>query len=473
MKRNWFFCLCAVLGLSQVLAQDTQTDWAGRLSVSGASLRMNIHLTQSHTGGCSATFDSPDQGAKGIAFSSCTRNGDSLRLEVARLGAFYAGRFVSADSLSGEWSQGGARLPLGFSRITGNQPQSASPEDTRPQTPRPPFPYTETEVAFDNSRAGIRLSGTLTIPEGKGPFPAVILISGSGPQNRDEEIAGHKPFAVIADYLTRKGWMVLRYDDRGVGKSSGAFSKATTADFAADAVDAWRYVYSRPDVRKESIGLAGHSEGSLVAAMAAGELKQTAFVISLAGPGVPMDKLLMAQARALTNPDGESVDEMLAFNQSCYTVLREEKDSAVREARIRKLCTDYFESGTADNPEGKKAASRQAVQMADALLSPWFQYFIRLNPADYWKKVRCPVLALNGELDVQVEPVANMKGIRSALRKKVALKSCFIEMSGLNHLFQQAATGRPEEYGTLTQTWSESALKVMSDWLNPFQAAVK
>jgi pimeloyl-ACP methyl ester carboxylesterase len=453
-----------LIAFSHNLKGQTLHSWKGALSLGSNSLRLNIHI-ESTTSGCKATLDSPDQGAYGIAFAQCHLVNDSIYLSAPQMMASYSGRYVTSDSIHGVWAQGGMELSLNLTPFNPDSNQTSNIR--RPQTPRPPFSYSTEEVTFRNEKEGITLSGTLTLPEvnvGQ-RVPAVVLISGSGPQNRDEEIFGHKPFAVIADDLTKRGIAVLRYDDRGTGASGGDFRKANSEDLSKDAQAAWEFLARHPHINVSRIGLIGHSEGGFIAAMIAARNKKVAFIISLAGPGIPHDQLLMEQTKALTPPDGEDIEKMLAFNQDCYTLIKTEKDPRILETLIRKRCMEYYVSGNSDYPEGKKAAEKQAEALSQAILSPWFIYFIRCNPADYWKKVKCPVLALNGELDRQVLPVSNLRGIQKALPKNTRLKSCFIEMNQLNHLFQPATTGKPEEYSEITTTFSESALKVIGEWL--------
>lgn len=456
------FNLC----IAVLYAQTETSSWQGRLDLGAQKLRLNVHLIRTGNS-CKATFDSPDQQANGIAFSSCIIKADSILLLAENIKAAYLGVYKGNDSILGEWNQGGMKLPLNLERTS--KVESSNQQQERPQTPKPPFPYEIQEIKFTNSRAGITLVGTLTTPTGIGPFPAVVLISGSGPQNRDEEILEHKPFAVLADYLTRKGIAVLRYDDRGVGSSEGVFEKATTFDLADDAEAAWNYLSTQSQIKNNAIGLLGHSEGGVIAAIIAARNKKCAFVVSMAGPGIAHDKLLLEQANAIlsTSTKGsEGMAEIMAFNKSCYDILKQEKNKAILEARIQKLCEDYFISGNSDYAGGETAAMKQADLMVKTLLSPWFYTFINIEPEKYWKKVKCPVLAINGELDMQVLPVSNLRGIQKSLPKKTKLKSCFIELNKLNHLFQPAITGRPEEYSTINTTIEESALNLIADWLS-------
>lgn len=461
MLKNSFWIILFAFG--GILSSQTVHSWKGALTFSGKALRINFHI-ESTASGCKATMDSPDQGAYGITFSQCHLVNDSIYLTAPQMMAEYRGRFLTSDSIQGIWAQGGVELPLNLKPFS---PDKNSGSIRRPQTPKPPFVYRSIDLTFQNEKDGIRLAGTLTLPKdsGKTLYPAVVLVSGSGPQNRDEEIFGHKPFAVLADYLTQRGIAVLRYDDRGTGASEGEFKQGTSEDFSKDAEAAWRLLAQHPEIHPGKIGIIGHSEGGFIAAMIAARNRKVAFLVSLAGPGIPHDQLLMEQSKALMPPDGEDIQKTLAFNQACYNLIKTEKNPEILDAQIRKLCLDYYLAGNNDYPEGKKAAEKQAEAMRQAILSPWFKAFIQSNPGDYWKKVKCPVLALNGELDLQVLPVSNLRGIQKNLPKKTKLQSCFIEMNGLNHLLQPAITGKPEEYGDITTTFSESALNAIGDWI--------
>jgi hypothetical protein len=338
----------------------------------------------------------------------------------------------------------------------------------KPQEPTPPFPYYSEQVTFRNSEAGISLSGTLTVPDKKGSFPAVVLVTGSGPQDRDETIWGHKPFLVIADYLTRQGYAVLRYDDRGTGKSTGRFGTATSLDFAADAESAIAYLKSRKEINPDKIGLAGHSEGGLVAAIAASRSKNVSFVISLAGPGAVGADLMALQTELIARAGG--VDEagiaiIKKINSETLEILKNTPDTTALRANL----TAYTKKNTADYPRQMLPPGQTAAQFFEQQVhfacSPWYQFVYQVDPAQYFRKVACPVLALNGSKDLQVDARQNLPPISKALKEGGNLNVTIKELPNLNHLFQESKTGHPNEYAGIEQTFSPKALAAMSDWL--------
>ena len=265
--------------------------WSGTLDTGAITLRIVFHITNTEDG-LTATMDSPDQNAKGLPVTAVTRSGSSLILELKQVGGKFEGKINNdLTVIDGTWTQGGASLPLTLKRVK----DAAELERRRPQNPRKPYPYREEEITYDNKAAGIRLAATLTVPPGEGPFPAVVLITGSGPQDRDESLLGHRPFLVLADYLTRQGITVLRADDRGVGQSGGNFATATTADFATDAEAGVAYLKTRPEADPQKIGLIGHSEGAIIAPMVAARNPDVTFLVMMAGSGVPGDEILVAQ----------------------------------------------------------------------------------------------------------------------------------------------------------------------------------
>jgi pimeloyl-ACP methyl ester carboxylesterase len=288
--------LMGPLAAGPLAAQDGWADdWSGTLAAGGAQLRLVLHLAPGGTGasGLAATLDSPDQGAFGIPATDVATAGDSLTVTFANIGGGYVGaRNAAGDTLSGTWSQGGQAFPLVLTRGPGEQVN-------RPQEPEPPFPYVSEDVTFASSDGRVVLAGTLTLPDGAGPHPAAVLVSGSGPQNRDEEVFGHRPFLVLADYLARRGVAVLRYDDRGFGESTGDFTTATSENFARDAEAGLRYLLTRNEINPAALGIIGHSEGGLVAQVVASRSSNVAWIVMLAGPGVRGDSLLVMQADAI------------------------------------------------------------------------------------------------------------------------------------------------------------------------------
>ncbi len=438
-------------------SSDIDGTWSGTLDTGAIKLRMVFHIV--NTGdGLTATADSPDQNVTGIPVTSITRDGSTFKLEMKQINGAFEGK-ISADLLTieGTWTQGGRGLPLTLRRVK----DAAELERRRPQTPVKPYPYREEEVAYENRAAGIRLGATLTIPQGKGPFPAVVLITGSGPQDRDESLMGHRPFLVLADHLARKGIMVLRADDRGIGKSGGNPTTATTADFAGDAEAGIAHLKTRPETDTRKLGLIGHSEGGDIAAMVAARNPDVSFIVLLAGSGVPGDELLPAQVTALMEASGKSrqeAEQSAAQEREVLALVERETDNTVIQNKLRELAS------------GKMTDAQLNLQLKQ-LQSPWFRYFLEYDPAAALRKVKCPVLALIGEKDRQVPPGQNLPAIRKALEAGGNQRFEVDELPGLNHLFQTARTGSPTEYSEIEETMSPVALERISGWILKQQVA--
>jgi uncharacterized protein len=425
----------------------------GVLDTGSIKLRVIFHIANT-SDGLTATLDSPDQGMKGMPTSSVKRDGASLKIEVQKISGVFEGK-IAADvsSIDGTWSQGGGTLPLTLKRVT--EKDKAALEPKRPQNPVKPYPYHDEEVTYENKVQNVTLAATLTIPQGKGPFPGVVLITGSGPQDRDETLLGHKPFLVLSDYLTRHGIAVLRADDRGTGKSTGVFATATTADFATDTEAGVAYLKTRAEVDPHKIGLIGHSEGGVIAPMIAARNKDVAFIVMMAGTGVPGDEVLVAQIEAINIANGKA-PEVAA------------KDAA-REGEILKLVETTNDPAQLEKALKEKmpvdAPATQAGLQVELLTSPWFKYFLTYDPATALRKVTCPVLVLNGSLDKQVLPDQNLPAIRKALAEAGNKNVEIDELPGLNHLFQTAKTGSPTEYAQIEETISPVALEKMASWI--------
>ena len=430
---------------------DIDGAWMGTLDAGVMKLRVVFHITNTEDG-LTATMDSPDQNAKGLPVTSVTRDGTSLKLEMKQIAGGFEGK-ISNDltSIEGTWTQRGNALPLVLKRVK----DAAELERPRPQNPVKPYPYRDEEVSYANPAASIEFAATLTIPPGKGPFPAVLLITGSGPHDRDEALMGHRPFLVLSDYLTRHGIAVLRADKRGVGKSGGNFATGTTADFATDAEAGVAYLRKRPEVNSHKIGLIGHSEGGIIAPMVAARNPDIAFIVMMAGSGVPGDEILVAQSRLIAEAAGQSLAEAeknANQEREVLALVKNEKDSAALESDLRKKLAGK-------GPDGQVDAQIRA------LISPWFRYFLAYDPAGALRKVRCPVLALNGEKDLQVPPKLNLPAIRQALEEGGNKHFETDELPGLNHLFQTARTGAPSEYAEIEETMSPVALEKMAGWI--------
>jgi uncharacterized protein len=322
-------------------------------------------------------------------------------------------------------------------------------------------------VAFTNDKFNIKLGGTLTIPAGTGPFKAVILITGSGPQNRNEELMGHKPFLVIADYLSRDGIAVLRYDDRGVASSQGNYSEATSADLATDVEAAFYYLKNNPKISLKEIGLMGHSEGGLIAPIVAATNQGIAFIVSLAGPGVTGQQIIIRQSQEIGRLSGENevqIKEATETNKKLYAVLRKEKDNKKAEIKILALYKEILEKKKTSKEDTEKAVNQLKATFS-APTYTWFRYFIMTDPATFWKKVKCPVLAMNGEKDLQVAANENLPAIEKTLKSAGNNSVKTVKLPGLNHLFQHCKTGLPTEYSEIEETFSPEALKIISDWI--------
>lgn len=324
--KKLFYTLIFLLISTSIFGQDIAGDWNGILNVQGTQLKLVFHIQQTDSG-YSATFDSPDQGAMGIPFSAAALDDSTLRLEAQRIAAVYEGT-VTADSITGTWNQGGQSFPLNLSKKAVEKK-----EFKRPQYPKKPYPYHAEEVRFENTKDSLTLAGALTLPKKAGPHPVVILISGSGPQNRDEEVFGHKPFLVLADHLTRNGIAVLRYDDRGTAESTGNYAPATIKDFATDALSAINFLKSKSDIDANNIGLIGHSEGGAVAPMVANKSADVAFLVLLAGTGVPGKEISLMQARTLQTLDISNEEGYEQFTKKSIEIASSDKDTSMLKKR--------------------------------------------------------------------------------------------------------------------------------------------
>ncbi len=449
---------------AQAPAAPPSGNWTGTLTVSGTTLHLVCHFTPKPDGTFSGTFDSVDQGAMGLPFSTVQVTGQTVHLEASALGASFSGTLDAAGkTISGHWTQGGGSLPLILTKTT-----RVAVLD-RPQEPHPPFPYTSTDVTFPGGASGVTLAGTLTTPLGAGPFPAVVLISGSGPNARDEVVFGHKPFLLLADTLTRRGIAVLRYDKRGIGQSTGSYTLATTADFAADAQAAVTYLTTQGKINPHKIGLLGHSEGGMIAPMVASRHpSETAFIVLMAAPGMGGEKLLLAQSALIGKAEGATPAEVAqngAIQKVTFTIAKREADPAVRQAKVQAAIVKFIASlSPADKAQiGNPAVFAEAQSKAFA--SPWMHYFLTCDPQPALEKTRCPVLALDGSKDLQVPPAEDLALIGQALKAGGNSNVTVRELPNLNHLFQTCTTGSPSEYAKIPETMAPIALTTIGDWI--------
>ena len=442
-------------------AQDIIGKWNGVLKVQGTQLRLVFNVTKSENG-LTSTMDSPDQGANGIPVTKTTFENSKIKFEVANARIEYDGE-LNGDEITGTFKQGGQVFPMNLSR------KAIEKEVVkRPQEPSKPYSYYSEDVTFQNPKANISLAGTLTLPEKEGVFPVVVLITGSGPQNRDEELVGHKPFLVISDYLTKNGIAVLRYDDRGVAESKGDFKTATTADFATDVESAITYLKTRKEINKKQIGLVGHSEGGLIAPMVASKSKDVSFIVLLAGTGIQGDKLLLLQQELIAKANGASesdIKKSVQANANLFKMVLQSNDNQKLKADLTNKINEIVKNdNSSEIPKGMTKDQYIALQV-DQITSPWMEYFMKYNPVPALEKVKCAVLAVNGEKDLQVPPKENLTAIKNALTKGGNKNVTTIEFPNLNHLFQECKTGSPNEYASIEQTFSPRALAEITQWI--------
>ncbi len=470
MKKIFIYSIITILlfGSSALTAQisidkkSVTGSWLGKISTGAIELRIIFNLSVIGKDSLIATLDSPDQGAKNIKLGPVTLKDEAIKISAGAMLAEYNGVVKNDTTIEGTWKQAGRSMALNLKKL------KTVFTINRPQEPKPPFPYTSEDITFPNEGAKINLAGTLTIPAGEGPFPAVILISGSGAQNRNEELMGHKPFMVIADYLSRNGIAVLRYDDRGVGQSQGTYAEATSADLATDTEAAFNWLRKNQKIDLNSLGLIGHSEGGLIASIVASRNREISFVISLAGPGVPGDKIIHRQSAdisRLSGVDEKEIKEAVSTNKKLFVILKKEPDNKLASEKMIELYKKLLEKKE-KKPEEKDQAIKQVQSNLIPITLTWMRYFISTDPAGFWKKVKCPVLAINGAKDLQVAADENLGAIEKALKsgKNTSIKTAKPE--GLNHLFQHSKTGLPAEYGEIEETFAPEVLKLISDWIS-------
>jgi uncharacterized protein len=430
--------------------------WQGAVDTHGMRLRFQLHISHDTQGALIAALDSLDQGVTGLPANHVALKDSVLHFEIPSVAGVYEGTLnLARNAMTGKWSQTSAdNLPLNFQR------SDQTLELRRPQTPLRPFPYVEQDVAFAGGADSITLAGTLTLPKGAGPFPAALLIAGSGPQDRDESLASHRPFLLIADALTRKGIAVLRYDKRGVGKSTGNPDTATTMDLAADAQAALAFLKSRKEIDGSRIGLIGHSEGAIIAPYLAGHAKEVKWLVLLAAPATTGEQTLLNQSELIGRVGGlsdEQLEPSLGFDRAAYALVRKEKDPNVLAEKLVGLVK---ESGL--DAALPPAALETQLRM---LASPWFRFFLDYDPLPNLKAVSCPVLALYGQKDLQVPAKANLPLVRQAFHDSLNTQAEARELPELNHLFQHAYTGTPAEYAAIEETFSPDALALTVDWV--------
>ena len=441
--------------------------WTGTMNALFQKLTMRFRVYREDDGTENIYFDSVSQKSGGFKAMRTTK-GDQWTISVAAIGGAFEGALnTEKTEVKGKWTQGGAKLDLVLTQEESLREEVVKPP-VRPQTPVAPFPYRTEEVSFRNEADDVQLAGTLTIPAIDHPCPAVVLISGSGPQDRDETILDHKPFWVIADHLSRHGIAVLRFDDRGTGASKGDFSSATSENFANDVEAAFDHLTRDTRIAKNAIGVMGHSEGGIIAPMVAARRNDVAFAILMAGTGVNGKEILLSQGQLILRAEGVTEENLLNIQRMTQlamidTVLEAAADATHDElvaAAMRRLTESLPEESLSDdNLKDTVSAGIQRMH------SPWFRFFLTYEPATLLQRVKCPVLALNGEKDVQVDPRLNLPAIQAAVEKGGNTRFKTVEFPALNHLFQSCTTGGLSEYQTIEETISPTVLQTITDWI--------
>lgn len=463
------FKIALVLGLltTNCFAQNRFVgSWEGTIDV-GAKLRLVFHV-KDNKGHLSGTMDSPDQKALGIPCSNVTVHKDSLIIEIANIGGQFRGKRKDSISIKGAWIQNGSKFSLDLKK-------TKDTELDRPQTPKPPYPYHSEDIIYYNGDSTIQYGATITAPKDTLRHPALVLVTGSGPENRDEELFEHKPFAVIADYLTRRGYVVLRVDDRGVGLSTGDMEHATSEDFAKDVSVGIDYLRTRHEVDTTRIGLLGHSEGGMIAPMVANIRKDVHFIVLMAAPGIPITQLMEEQGAAVLKSMGTSpgaIERYATLYRSLLQAIIHAQDSVTLRNSITDTVEQWIKTTPAEIVMGTTGIHDDATRehfidmFAGLAGNTWYRYFLAFDPQPHLRKLNCKVLALNGDKDIQVISKSNLEGIRQSLAQSRSKDYEIQELPGLNHLFQSCQTCTVMEYSQLTETINPDVLKAISDWLD-------
>jgi uncharacterized protein len=454
-----------VLGSSTVFGQtgaSIEGMWLGSIEFNGMKLRILLKVSKT-SDGFAAKFDSLDQGATDLEIDAIREQNNLVSFEAKKYGLSYEGTVgAGGDEISGTFKQGAGSMPLIFKRTTG------MPKTNRPQDPPKPYPYDEEEVSYKNAKDDVKLAGTLTLPRGAGQYPAVILITGSGAQDRNETVAGHRPFLVLADYLTRKGIAVLRVDDRGVGGSELGSTSATSENFAGDVLAGIEYLKTRKEINPKQIGLIGHSEGGMIAPMVAARTTDAAFIVLLAGLGQTGEDVIYTQTALLQKAGGTNqttTAQTISVMKNIVAILKAEPDNNRAEQRIRETLAKHTAEMSEDQRKAFAPTEATIKAQIPMYLSGWFRYFVAFDPRPTLKKVKVPVLALNGENDLQVAWKENLDliadGLKAGGNKDYTVKS----FPKLNHLFQTSRTGQLDEYGKIEETFSPTVLETIADWI--------
>lgn len=433
-------------------SQDLSGSWIGELKLGGQTLDFAFNFENTEDG-LSATMDIPKQGLSKAKAESATFINSALTLTFPSFNIEYKGNLSQGNEITGNLIQAGVPFPLNLTKgtITLN----------RPQEPKAPFNYHSESVSFKNAKDNITLSGTLTLPKKDGKFPVAIIISGSGPQNRDGKMFGHKPYLVLADELTKNGIGVLRYDERGIGQSQGNFDSAAIDEFSTDVKSAIDYLKSRTDIDASQIGLIGHSIGGIIASKVAAENQGITFIVLMAAPGIDGDKLMLSQKAA--------IERTMGFNEfqiaQAQGIVKEAYD-IIRNTDLDNLALKDSLNSHYINKYGALLPENQRNALIDQISNYELNSLVKSTPSEYLEKIECPVLAINGDKDLQVLAAENLQAIKTAIEKNGNKNLKTVALKNLNHLFQESETGLMNEYSEIEQTISPTALQVITTWIS-------
>jgi len=460
--KTMYITLIMILFSSFSFSQDITGIWNGTAKLEEGKEISFIFSIEKTENNYVTTFEIPTYRVSDLKPQATYLKDGKLFIDGANLGIKYEGNFnEKTQGFEGTFTEGFTKLSL---LLTKEQIKITTAK-RRPQEPVKPYPYLEEEVVFENKEAQVSLSGTLTLPDANGIFPVVILISGSGPQDRDETVANHKPFWVLADHLTRQGIAVLRYDDRGFGKSTGNFSNSTTKDFSTDVLSAVHYLKTRTDIDPNNIGLIGHSEGGIIAPLTANQTHEVSFIVLLASTGIPGSEISLIQSKTMRPFPVPDEDAYEAAIRKAIKIASSDKNISI----IKSELSSHYSATIAPILTPLVGNDVKVAEIISGLIemrtTPWIRYFYNYNPADELEKLSIPVLSLNGSLDTQVAPKLNQDGIRDALLRGKNKDYRVIELEGLNHFFQESETGEMEEYSKIEQTFSPIALNEISTWV--------
>lgn len=452
--------LIFTLTSSSGFSQEIEGTWNGNLEVQAGRKMVFIFQVSKTDGTLKTEIAIPSQGVKDLMSNTTTFEDNELIIDASNLGFKYTGKWnATSGTIDGTFQEGVNAVPLILTKEIIEDVKL-----NRPQEPIKPYPYQEEKVKFVNQKDKITLAGTLTLPNpsDKKP-PLVILISGSGPQDRNESFAGHKPFLVLSDYLTRNGIAVLRYDDRGFGESIGNFAESTTADFATDVLSAIDFLKRRTDIDVNNIGLIGHSEGAIIAPMVANLSKEVAFIVMLAGTGTAGKEVSLNQALDYRNFPVADEKQYETYLKNAIEIASSEKEIDIVKMELTAF---YYNSELLASLLPPNVDKDEFIEnLVSTRTTPWIRYFYNYNPVSEIRKINIPAFALYGSNDTQVPPKYHLQPVKDALAASKSKKHEVVLLEGLNHLFQESKTGRVLEYAQIEQTFAPEALEIIRNWI--------